>query len=93
MTTSPGTVMRIYFHLHDTGLWEQVLAVLEGISPRVQAHPANFSADVDLTGALRYWDRDRAIVKTCGSAVAQLRFDRSLVSPPGAESSSLRSLA
>ncbi|MEW1873770.1 hypothetical protein AB0420_37875, partial [Streptomyces caelestis] len=31
----------------------------------------------------------RAIVKTCGSAVAQLRVDRSLVSPPIAESSSL----
>ncbi|MER5556152.1 helix-hairpin-helix domain-containing protein [Streptomyces sp. NPDC002793] len=58
MTTSPRTVMRIYFHLQDAELYEQLLAVLEGITPRVQAHPADSSADVDLTGALRYWDRD-----------------------------------
>ncbi|MFB8026848.1 MULTISPECIES: hypothetical protein [unclassified Streptomyces] len=58
MTTSPRTVMRMYFHLQDTDLYEQVLVVLEGITPRVQAHPADWSADADLTGALRYWDRD-----------------------------------
>ncbi|MGW3737241.1 DNA polymerase Y family protein [Streptomyces sp. NPDC005148] len=60
MTSSPRTVMRIYFHLQepDEGLYEQLLAPLEGITPRVQPHPADWSADVDLTGALRYWDRD-----------------------------------
>ncbi|WP_406434602.1 hypothetical protein [Streptomyces sp. NBC_01589] len=57
MSTSPRTVMRIYFHLHkpDEELYEQLLALLEGITPRVQPHPADWSADVDLTGALRYW--------------------------------------
>ncbi|WP_406327310.1 helix-hairpin-helix domain-containing protein [Streptomyces sp. NBC_01617] len=60
MTTSPRTVMRIYFHLHkpDEEMYEKLLALLEGITPRVQAHPADWSADVDLTGALRYWKRD-----------------------------------
>ncbi|WP_411088074.1 hypothetical protein [Streptomyces sp. 061-3] len=52
MTTSPRTVMRIFFHLHepDDEMYEQLLALLEGITPRVQAHPADCSADVDLTG-------------------------------------------
>ncbi|WP_329046784.1 DNA polymerase Y family protein [Streptomyces sp. NBC_01422] len=58
MTTSPRTVMRIHFHLQSADLYEQLLTVIEGITPRVQAHPADLSADVDLTGALRYWDRD-----------------------------------
>ncbi|WP_331762238.1 hypothetical protein OG612_44855 (plasmid) [Streptomyces sp. NBC_01527] len=60
MTISPRTVMRIFFHLPepDEELYEQLLAVLEGITPRVQPHPADWSADVDLTGALRYWDRE-----------------------------------
>ncbi|MFE1190109.1 DNA polymerase Y family protein [[Kitasatospora] papulosa] len=58
MTTSPRTVMRIYFHLQDANLYERVLAVLEGIAPQVEAHPADWSADADLTGALRYWDRE-----------------------------------
>ncbi|MFV5995435.1 DNA polymerase Y family protein [Streptomyces sp. NPDC056231] len=60
MTTSPRTMMRIYFHLQepDEELYEKLLALLEGITPRVQPHSADWSADVDLTGALRYWDRD-----------------------------------
>ncbi|MET8404063.1 helix-hairpin-helix domain-containing protein [Streptomyces sp900116325] len=60
MTSSPRTVMRIYFHLQepDEDLYEQLLALLEGITPGVQPHSADWSADVDLTGALRYWDRD-----------------------------------
>ncbi|WP_406361179.1 DNA polymerase thumb domain-containing protein [Streptomyces sp. NBC_01579] len=60
MTTSPRTVMRIYFHLHkpDEELYEQLLGLLEGITPHVQPHSADWSADVDLTGALRYWKRD-----------------------------------
>ncbi|MFE5108289.1 helix-hairpin-helix domain-containing protein [Streptomyces sp. NPDC056663] len=58
MTHSPRTVMRIYFHLQDDELYERLLAVLEGITPRVQPHPADWSADVDLTGALRYWNQD-----------------------------------
>ncbi|MFD3657791.1 hypothetical protein [Streptomyces sp. NPDC058620] len=60
MTTSPRTILRIYFHAaaQDDALYEQLLTVLEGVTPRVQAHPADFSATVDLTGALRYWNRD-----------------------------------
>ncbi|MFE6039878.1 hypothetical protein [Streptomyces sp. NPDC056452] len=56
MTTRPRTVMRIYFHVQNAELYEQILDVLEGVTPRVQAHPADWSADVDLTGALRYRD-------------------------------------
>ncbi|MEU0835318.1 hypothetical protein [Streptomyces sp. NPDC005969] len=60
MTTSPRAMMRIYFHLQepDEELYEKLLALLEGITPRVQPHSADWSADVDLIGALRYWDRD-----------------------------------
>ena len=71
MSTSPRTIMRIYFHLAepDEELYEQLLAVLEGITPRIEAHPADFSADVDLTPALRYWKRDAEGL----SAVVRLR--------------------
>ncbi|MER7810301.1 hypothetical protein [Streptomyces sp900116325] len=57
MTHSPRTIMRIHFHPAEPTdeLYEQVLAVLEGITPRVEPHPADWSADIDLTGALRYW--------------------------------------
>ncbi|MGW6570455.1 DNA polymerase Y family protein [Streptomyces sp. NPDC054975] len=60
MTTTHRAVMRIFFHLRepDEELYEQLLAVVEGITPRVQAHTADWSADADLTGALRYWRRD-----------------------------------
>ncbi|MFE2094918.1 hypothetical protein [Streptomyces sp. NPDC059460] len=62
MTTSPRTLLRIYFHLTepDADLYEQLLALLEGITPQVEAHPADYSADVSLTGALRYWQQDAA---------------------------------
>lgn len=60
MTTSPRTFMRIYFHVTEQGeeLYEQLQAVLEDITPRVEAHRADWSADIDLTGALRYWNSD-----------------------------------
>ncbi|MER8237016.1 hypothetical protein [Streptomyces sp. NPDC094049] len=62
MTTSPRTLMRVHFHLPgpDPVLYEQLLDVLTGITPQVEAHPADFSADADLTGALRYWGTDPA---------------------------------
>ncbi|MFE6713896.1 hypothetical protein [Streptomyces sp. NPDC057695] len=62
MTTSPRTLMRIHFHLPepDPAVYEQLLALLADITPQVQAHPADFSADADLTGALRYWGQDAA---------------------------------
>ncbi|MFB6832613.1 DNA polymerase Y family protein [Streptomyces hydrogenans] len=54
------TIVRIHFHpTHQTDpLYEQLLGVLEGISPRVEALPADWSAYLDLSSALRYWDRD-----------------------------------
>lgn len=60
MTHSPRTLMRIHFHVTEPadGLYEQLLAVLDTITPRVEPHPADWSADLDLTGALRYWARD-----------------------------------
>lgn len=62
MTHSPRTIMRIHFHPAEPTdeLYEQLLAVLEGITPRVEPHPADCSADIDLTGALRYWKKDAA---------------------------------
>ncbi|MFD8802022.1 hypothetical protein [Streptomyces atroolivaceus] len=44
MTTSPRTMMRIYFRFQSANLYEQLLTVLEGISPRTQAHPTEFPA-------------------------------------------------
>ncbi|WP_331733881.1 helix-hairpin-helix domain-containing protein (plasmid) [Streptomyces sp. NBC_01220] len=62
MTTSPRTIMRIHFHVAEPaeGLYDQLLAVLDTITPRIEPHPADWSADLDLTGALRYWARDPA---------------------------------
>ncbi|MFI8515321.1 helix-hairpin-helix domain-containing protein [Streptomyces sp. NPDC085460] len=55
-------IARIRFHItreqQTAELYEQLLGVIEGISPRVEALPADWSAYVDLAGALRYWDRD-----------------------------------
>ncbi|MEV0449764.1 helix-hairpin-helix domain-containing protein [Streptomyces sp. NPDC050600] len=56
----PRAILRIHFHpaqRHDD-LYEQLLAVLEGITPRIEPLPADWSAYVDLTGALKFWDRD-----------------------------------
>ncbi|MFD3945527.1 hypothetical protein [Streptomyces sp. NPDC058579] len=56
MTTSPRTLMRVSTCLNPTrGLYEQLLALLEGITPQVEAHPADYSADVSLTGAPGSW--------------------------------------
>ncbi|MFJ2094656.1 DNA polymerase thumb domain-containing protein [Streptomyces sp. NPDC087901] len=62
MTHSPRAIMRIHFHVAEPaeGLYDQLLAVLNTITPRVEPHPADWSADLDLTGALRYWARDPA---------------------------------
>ncbi|MET8438684.1 helix-hairpin-helix domain-containing protein [Streptomyces sp900116325] len=62
MTPRPRTIMRIHFHPAEPTdeLYEQLLAVLEGITPRVEPHPSDWAADVDLTGALRYWAQDAA---------------------------------
>ncbi|MFB6864272.1 hypothetical protein ACFCZQ_33205 [Streptomyces virginiae] len=55
-------ILHTHFHLHhpgDADLYAQLLTLAEGITPRVQALPPD-AAHLDITGALRYWDRDPA---------------------------------
>ncbi|MFJ5851076.1 hypothetical protein [Streptomyces sp. NPDC092903] len=56
----PRAILRIHFHLVERTeeLYGQLLAVVEGISSRVEPLPADWSAYVDLTGALTYWGQD-----------------------------------
>ncbi|MFD7861460.1 hypothetical protein [Streptomyces sp. NPDC059783] len=58
----PRAIARIHFHpgRRSEALYEHLLDVVEGISPRIEPLPADWSAYVDLTGALRYWHRDLA---------------------------------
>ncbi|MFD4341759.1 helix-hairpin-helix domain-containing protein [Streptomyces anulatus] len=53
-------ILRIHFHPAERTeeLYGQLLTVLDGISSRVEPLPADWSAYVDLTGALTYWGRD-----------------------------------
>lgn len=61
-TSRPRTraILRIHFHPAERTeeLYGQLLAVIDGISSRVEPLPADWSAYVDLTGALAYWGRD-----------------------------------
>lgn len=56
----PRAILRIHFHPAERSdeLYGQLLAVVDGISSRVEPLPADWSAYVDLTGALTYWGRD-----------------------------------
>lgn len=56
----PRAILRIHFHPAERTeeLYGQLLAVIDGISSRVEPLPADWSAYVDLTGALSYWGRD-----------------------------------
>ncbi|RLV64186.1 DNA polymerase IV [Streptomyces sp. CBMAI 2042] len=56
----PRAILRIHFHPAERTeeLYRQLLAVIDGISSRVAPLPADWSAYVDLTGALTYWGRD-----------------------------------
>ncbi|MGW8488273.1 DNA polymerase Y family protein [Streptomyces sp. NPDC055886] len=56
----PRAILRIHFHPAERTeeLYGQLLTVVDGISSRVEALPADWSAYVDLTGALMYWGRD-----------------------------------
>ncbi|MEU0098642.1 helix-hairpin-helix domain-containing protein [Streptomyces sp. NPDC006267] len=56
----PRAILRIHFHPAERNeeLYGQLLTVLDGISSRVEPLPADWSAYVDLTGALTFWDRD-----------------------------------
>ncbi|MFD9572669.1 hypothetical protein ACFWBI_22840 [Streptomyces sp. NPDC059982] len=52
-------ILHAHFHLPDgaqPGLYEQLLALAEDITPRVQPIPPD-AAHLDITGALRYWQR------------------------------------
>ncbi len=53
-------ILHAHWHLphnDDADLYAQLLAVAENITPRVQAIPPD-AAHLDITGALRYWQRD-----------------------------------
>ncbi len=53
-------ILHVHFHLPSgdgPGLFERLLEAAEGITPRVQPLPPD-SADLDVTGALAYFDRD-----------------------------------
>ncbi|MFE3560190.1 hypothetical protein ACFXKW_35835 [Streptomyces sp. NPDC059193] len=55
-------ILHAYFTMPDGAgptpeVYEQLLQLAAGLTPRVQALPPD-SAHLDLTGALRYWDRD-----------------------------------
>ncbi|MBK6047597.1 helix-hairpin-helix domain-containing protein, partial [Streptomyces sp. MBT55] len=56
----PRAILRIHFHPAERTeeLYGQLLGVIDGISSRVEPLPADWSAYVDLTGALTYWGRD-----------------------------------
>ncbi|MFI5726877.1 DNA polymerase Y family protein [Streptomyces cyaneofuscatus] len=56
----PRAILRIHFHPAERTeeLYGHLLAVVDGISSRVEPLPADWSAYVDLTGALTYWGRD-----------------------------------
>ncbi|MGW6940321.1 DNA polymerase Y family protein [Streptomyces xanthophaeus] len=52
-------ILHAHFHLPhptDADLYAQLLALAEDITPRVQAIPPD-AAHLDITGALRYWQR------------------------------------
>ncbi|WP_327335679.1 hypothetical protein OG384_03085 [Streptomyces sp. NBC_01324] len=53
-------ILRIHFHPAERSeeLYGQLLTVVDGISSRVDPLPTDWSAYVDLTGALTYWGRD-----------------------------------
>lgn len=61
-TSQPRTraILRIHFHPTERTeeLYGQLLSVIDGIISRVEPQPADWSAYVDLTGALTYWGRD-----------------------------------
>ena len=60
MTTRRRHILHVRLFPPEDGasdLYAQVLSALEGITPRVQPIPPH-SADLDVTGALRFWDRD-----------------------------------
>ncbi|MFE3137270.1 hypothetical protein ACFXKK_36815, partial [Streptomyces globisporus] len=59
-SNKPRAILRIHFHPVERTeeLYGQLLTVVDGISSRVEPLPGDWSAYVDLTGALTYWGRD-----------------------------------
>ncbi|MGW1170588.1 DNA polymerase Y family protein [Streptomyces sp. NPDC002550] len=55
-------IVRIHFHPEQRTeeLFAQLLDVLSGITPTIEPLPADWSAYMDLTGSLKFWDRDVA---------------------------------
>ncbi|MFD8417417.1 hypothetical protein ACFV2Q_37710 [Streptomyces sp. NPDC059650] len=56
----PRAIVRIHFHAEHRSeeLFTQLLDVLGGITPAIEPLSADWSAYLDLTGALKFWDRD-----------------------------------
>ncbi|MER6774980.1 hypothetical protein ABT389_35230 [Streptomyces bacillaris] len=56
----PRAILRLHFHPAERSeeLYGQLLAVVDGISSRVEPQPADWSAYADLASALAYWGRD-----------------------------------
>ncbi|MEU7072900.1 helix-hairpin-helix domain-containing protein [Streptomyces narbonensis] len=56
----PRAIVRIHLHVEQRSedLFEQLLDVLSGISPTIEPLPADWSAYMDITGSLNFWQRD-----------------------------------
>lgn len=56
----PRAIVRIHFHVEQRSeeLFAQLMDVLSNISPTTEPLPADWSAYMDVTGSLRFWDRD-----------------------------------
>ncbi|MCX4775362.1 DNA polymerase Y family protein [Streptomyces sp. NBC_01264] len=95
-------ILHAHFHLPQGArpdLFERLLALAEGLTPRVQAIPPD-AAHLDITGSLRYWQRDAAglaallrmrtmalygVQSTCAIAPTRmLATMAAAVTPPGA---------
>ncbi|MEU6900280.1 MULTISPECIES: hypothetical protein [Streptomyces] len=53
-------IVRIHFHVEQRSeeLFAHLLDVLGDISPTIEPLPADWSAYMDVSGSLKYWDRD-----------------------------------
>ncbi|MGW6706855.1 DNA polymerase Y family protein [Streptomyces sp. NPDC054956] len=95
-------ILHAFFHIQPgsrADMYEQLLALAENITPRVQAIPPD-AAHLDITGALRYFDRDpegiaallrmrtmalHGVQTTCAIAPTRmLATMAAAVTPPGA---------